>query len=208
VKIYYVDAENVGIDFLTGKNISVLDKVFVFSNNESIQAECEKNSYIGVTGYPVGKNQADFYMVGHLARLISLMSDKEKGAINFIFCSKDQDLLKALYSQCSLAGIKAFSSYPAANKGAKSNSASKKQHSDKKNTHKKGAKKIVENQNIESSILECFVQPSKSHDVQVALGLSKPNFTKAINNLIKAGKIKRQSKSSKKWCKVGATMSG
>ena len=201
MKIYYVDAENVGIDFLTGKNISVLDKVFVFSNNESIQAECEKRFYISVTGYPVGKNQADFYMVGHLARLISLLSDKEKGAINFIFCSKDQDLLKALDSQCSLAGIKAFSSYPAENKKKESNSTSK-PNTDKKNSHKKGAKKCVENQNIESSILECFAQPSKSHDVQVALGLSKPNFTKAINNLIKAGKIKRQSKSSKKWCKV------
>ncbi|MFT6188337.1 MAG: hypothetical protein ACJAW8_000200 [Oleispira sp.] len=201
MKIYYVDAENVGIDFLTGKNISVLDKVFVFSNNESIQAECEKFFYIGVTGYPVGKNQADFYMVGHLARLISLLSEKDKGVINFIFCSKDQDLLKALGSQCSLSGIKAFSSYPVANKKAKSNSASK-ANTGKKNTHKKCAKKGAENQSMESSILECFAQPSKSHDVQVALGLSKPNFTKAINNLIKAGKIKRQSKSSKKWCKV------
>ena len=180
MKIYYVDAENVGIDFLTGKNISVLDKVFVFSNNESIQAECEKNFYIGVTGYPVGKNQADFYMVGHLARLISLLSEKDKGVINFIFCSKDQDLLKALGSQCSLSGIKAFSSYPVANKKAKSNSASK-ANTGKKNTHKKCAKKGAENQSMESSILECFAQPSKPYDVQIALGLSKPEFTKAIH---------------------------
>lgn len=207
MKIYYVDAENIGIDFLAGQNISVLDKVFVFSNNESITSECEKRFYIGVTGYPVGKNQADFYMVGHLARLISLLSDKEKGAINFIFCSKDQDLLKALGSQCSLSGIKAFSSYPVANKKAKSNSASK-ANTGKKNTHKKCAKKGAENQSMESSILECFAQPSKPYDVQIALGLSKPEFTKAINKLIKAGKIKRQSKSRKKWCKVGATMSG
>lgn len=207
MKIYYVDAENIGIDFLVEKNVSVLDKVFVFSNNESIQTECEKRFYISVTGYPIGKNQADFYMVGHLARLISLLSDKEKGAINFIFCSKDQDLLKALNSQCSLAGIKAFSSYPAENKKPKSNSVSK-PHKDKKNTHKKSAKKGANNQSDESLILECFAQPTKAYDVQVALGLSKPEFSKAINKLIKAGKIKRQSKTSKKWCKVGATLSG
>ena len=207
MKIYYVDAENIGIDFLAGQNISVLDKVFVFSNNESITSECEKRFYIGVTGYPVGKNQANFYMVGHLARLISLLSDKEKGAINFIFCSKDQDLLKALDSQCSLAGIKAFSSYPAENKKKESSSTSK-PNTDKNNTRKKGAKKGVKNQSIESLILECFAQPSKPYDVQLALGLSKPEFTKAINKLIKAEKIKRQSKSRKKWCKVGATLSG
>lgn len=207
MKIYYVDAENIGIDFLAGQNISVLDKVFVFSNNESITSECEKRLYIGVTGYPVGKNQADFYMIGHLARLVSLLSDKEKGAINFIFCSKDQDLLKALDSQCSLAGIKAFSSYPAENKRKESSSTSK-PNTDKNNTRKKGAKKGVKNQSIESLILECFAKPSKPYDVQLALGLSKPGFTKAINKLIKAEKIKRQSKSSKKWRKVGSVLSG
>ena len=146
-------------------------------------------------------------MIGHLARLISLLSDKEKGAINFIFCSKDQDLLKALDSQCSLAGIKAFSSYPAENKKKKSNSTSK-PNTDKNNTRKTGVKKGVKNQSIENLVLENFAQPSKACDVQVALGLSKAEFSKAINKLIKAGKIKRQSKSSKKWRKVGSVLSG
>ena len=86
MKIYYVDAENVGIDFLEEQKISVLDKVFVFSNNESIKSECEKLLYTCVSGYSAGKNQADFYMIAHLTRLLSQLSDKEKGAVNFIFC--------------------------------------------------------------------------------------------------------------------------
>lgn len=199
MKIYYVDAENVGIDFLVDKKVSVLDKVFVFSNNESVKSECKKLLYIGVAGYLAGKNQADFYMVAHLARLLSQLSDKEKGVVNFIFCSRDQDLLNALQSQCSLAGIKAFSSYPTGKRKTKL-SSNKKSNTNKKNTHEKGDK----NQSIESLILERFAQPSKSYDVQVALGLTKSEFSKAINKLIKAGKIKRQSKSSKKWRKVGA----
>ena len=207
MKIYYVDAENVGIDFLVEKNVSVLDKVFVFTKNKSLIFECEKQLYISVSGYEVGKNQADFHMVAHLARLLSQLSVKEKGAINFIFCSKDQDLLKALDSQCSLAGIKTFTSYPAENKKKKSNSASK-PNTDKNNTRKTGVKKGVKNQSIENLVLEKFAQPSKACDVQVALGLSKAEFSKAINKLIKAGKIKRQSKSSKKWRKVGSVLSG
>ena len=185
MKIYYVDAENVGIDFLEGKKVSILDKVFVFTNNESFKLECENLLYTCVTGYPTGKNQADFYMIAHLTRLISQLSNKEKGVVNFIFCSKDQDLLKAFESQCSLAGIKAFTSYPADKNKAELNRESKKK-----------------NPSIESQILEKFAQPTKACDVQKALGLTKSEFSKTINKLIKAKKIKRQSKSSKKWCAV------
>ena len=185
MKIYYVDAENIGIDFLGDEKVSVLDKVFVFSNNASFQSECEKLLYTCVSGYQAGKNQADFHMVAHLAKLLSQLSNKEKGAVKLIFCSKDQDLQKALDSQCSLAGIKAFTSYPADKSKVGLNSGNKKK-----------------NPSLESQILESFAQPSKAYDVQIALGLSKGEFSKAINKLIKAKKIKRLSKSSKKWSRV------
>lgn len=188
-----MDAENVGMDFLEEKNISVLDKVFVFSNNESFKLECEKLLYNCVNGYPAGKNQADFHMIAHLTRLLSQLSNKEKGAVNFIFCSKDQDLLKALNSQCSLAGINNTTTFPLGNNNTKPNN---------------GGKKKGNLSNFENLILESFTKPSKAYDVQIALGLSKSEFSKVINKLIKTKKIKRQSKSSKKWRKVGSVLSG
>lgn len=196
MKIYYIDAENVGIDVLKDKSVSVLDKVYVFSNNKSVNAECDKRLYIAVSGYPVGKNQADFYMVGHVARLISLLSNKEKGIINFIFCTKDQDLLKALFYQCSSAGIKIFSSCPVIKEKKSSGCVGK--ANNKSHTQKGNAG----NSCIENLILQCFAQPSKLYDVQVALGLSQSDFAIAVNKLANAGKIERQSKSSKKWRRI------
>ena len=187
MKIYYVDAENVGIDFLEGEKASVLDKVFVFSNSDSLKSDCEKLLYTCVSGYPSGKNQADFHMIAHLTRLLSMLSKKEKGSVSFIFCSKDQDLLKAFDSQCSLAGIKAFSSYPGNKNKIKSNG---------------GSQKNNKRPNLENLILESLVQPSKAIDIQRMLGVSKSEFSKAINKLIKTEEIKRHSKSSKKWRRV------
>ena len=59
---------------------------------------------------------------------------------------------------------------------------------------------------LERQILENFAQPSKTYDVQIALGVFKPEFTKAINKLINAKKIKGQSKSSKKWCAISGVL--
>tara|TARA_B110001454_G_scaffold202908_1_gene210350 strand:+ start:99 stop:296 length:198 start_codon:yes stop_codon:yes gene_type:complete len=61
---------------------------------------------------------------------------------------------------------------------------------------------LKESRSLESQVLKKFAQPSKTYDVQTALGVSKPEYTKAINKLIKAKKIKGQSKSSKKWCVI------
>lgn len=189
MKIYYVDAENVGIDFLQEKNISVLDKVFVFTKNDKFILESEKQFYISVSGYDVGKNQADFHMIAHFSRFLAQVTNKEKGAIRFVFCSKDQDLLKAFKSQCEFSGISSFSVYPL-------------DSDDSKSCIIKKVNKKINKKSHEDLILECLDKPTKSYDLQIKLRLDKPPFTRAINNLITSNKIKRETKNSKKWVRV------
>lgn len=187
MKIYYVDAENVGINFLADEKVSVFDKVYVFSNNESFKLECERRFYTYVTGYPEGKNQADFHMVSHLSRMIFQLSNKEKGSVTFIFCSEDKDLLKALYYQSSLFGIKLFSSYPTENNKIQA---------------RIDCQKVNKSTGLEGLILRNLSKPSKAIDIQNVLRVTKSEFTNAFNKLIKVGKIKRLSRSSKKWSKA------
>ena len=72
MNLIFVDAENVGLNTIQEIDTRITDKVFVFSNNEQIKILCHDLMFIMVDGYPIGKNQADFYLIAHLRQLRKL----------------------------------------------------------------------------------------------------------------------------------------
>ena len=178
MKIYYVDAENIGLNTLDEHPISILDRVFVFTNSDSLKTACTNALLTCISGYPTGQNQADFYIIAHLSKA-------EKKAIEFTLCSRDQSLWKAFEFQCSLAGVK--SNAP---------------HIDiievEKNIITTSTVKSTET-SIEAKILKLMSQPISSIELQQKLKITQSEFTTSFNKLIKAGNIKRQASTKKLW---------
>lgn len=186
MKIYYVDAENIGLSMLDELTISILDRVFVFTNSESLKSACGNALLTCVSGYPSGQNQADFYIIAHLSNVLSHLSKAEKKAIEFNLCSKDQSLWKAFEFQCNLAGVK--SSAPNIAIETENNNVV-----------------VAIDTSLEAKILKLMSQPITSIEIQQKLNIPQSNFTTSFNPLIKSGKIKRQEKSKKHWQRVKST---
>lgn len=180
LKIYYVDAENIGLSALEELNISVLDRVFVFTNSEHLKSAFTNALVTCVSGYPNGQNQADFYIIAHLSNILAHLSKAEKKAIEFFLCSKDQSLWKAFEFQCYLAGVK--SSAPNIVIEAEISAAPAPVQAP-----------------LEQRILKLMAQPITVVEIQQKLNASQSEFTTSFNVLIKAGKVKRHEKSKKKW---------
>lgn len=178
LKIYYVDAENVGLSLLDETKISILDRVFVFTNNENLKTTCSSAQLNCVSGYPAGQNQADFYIIAHLSNVLSRLSKAEKMVIEFNICTRDKNLWSAFKFQCLLAGVK--SSAP-------------------------NIVIEVEASNILSvseKILKLTSIPITVTEIQNKLKIQQSVFTTSFNQLIKTGKIKRQKESKKHWLRV------
>ncbi len=102
MKIIFVDAENVGFKGLEAIEANIIDKVFVFSKIGTIQAYAEQHLFLCLSGYPEGANQADFYIIAYLARVLASTSKAEKQRIEFILCSNDVNLINAFKFQCKM----------------------------------------------------------------------------------------------------------
>lgn len=185
MKIYYVDAENIGLGKLDEHPISVLDRVFVFTNSDNLKSACTNALLTCVSGYPSGQNQADFYIIAHLSNVLAHLSKAEKKAIEFILCSKDQSLWKAFEFQCSLAGVKSqapdIDIIEVEKNIITTNTVTYKETS------------------IEAKILKLMSQPISSIELQHKLKIPQSEFTTSFNKLIKAGNIKRQTNTKKMW---------
>ncbi|CED58028.1 putative uncharacterized protein (plasmid) [Aliivibrio wodanis] len=105
MNVIFVDAENVGQQAIQDIDTRITDKVFVFTNNEQIKSLCHDLMFIAMSGYPVGKNQADFYIIGHLCKALSQVHFDEKKKITFCLHSNDNSLCQAFEFQCQLASI-------------------------------------------------------------------------------------------------------
>src|SRR5690606_14557993 len=180
LKIYYVDAENIGLSALDELTISVLDRVFVFTNSEHLKSACTNALITCVSGYPNGQNQADFYIIAHLSNVLAHLSKVERRAIEFSLCSKDQSLWKAFKFQCYLAGVR--SSSPNIAIEAELCTAP-----------------VPIEASLEQRILKLMAQPITAVEIQQKLNASQAEFTTSFNVLIKSGKVKRHEKSKKKW---------
>ena len=183
MKIYYIDAENIGLSMLDELTISISDRVFVFTNSEALKSAYNSPFLTYISGYPIGQNQADFYMVAHLSNVLSHLSKAEKKAIELCLLSKDQNLWKAFEFQCLLAGVKVIAPYIAT--GADSNNVV-----------------VAIDSPIETKILKLMSQPITSIEIQHKLKIKQSEFTTSFNQLIKSGKIKRQENSKRHWLRV------
>lgn len=76
MKIIFVDAENIGLKELYKINTSIVDKVFVFSKNHAFKLICDQSLYHLLNDYPSGQNQADFYIIAYLSKVLSILDPK------------------------------------------------------------------------------------------------------------------------------------
>jgi len=188
MKIIFVDAENVGFKGLDIIDAHITDKVFVFSSVASIQAYCQQKLFSCLSGYPEGANQADFYIIAYLSRVLASLSKNEKQLAEFILYSNDVNLINAFNFQCRILG-------------AKSNIVSLK-HATSSTIPKRIAAnppKLPTLDQVEQQIFNMLKKPQGLSAIQTSLNLSKPIFTKAVNGLLNAKKIKRCSKNGKNW---------
>lgn len=179
MRFLFVDAENIGLKEVESIEATISDKVFVFSKNEAIKQACEQNLFLFISSYPTAPNQADFYIIGNLIRTIVLLTKQQKINCEFILYSRDTSLTTAFSFQCKLHKVK----------------------------HKIALKpkspdnsiKITQEKTLDQKILQLLKNPTASETVRKELKIPKPDFTRAMNTLIKDKKIQRSPNSKKNW---------
>lgn len=192
MKFLYVDAENVGISVLKEEITLALDRVFFFTNSESIKETYANPLITFISGYPTGKNQADFHIIGHLASVLSHISKQDKKTIEFVLCSKDVSLWKAFQFQCSLARVKSSSSH--IDIETVTDKAIIKQNGST------AANAPPKPKDVEKAILKLLARPATVVELKETIGLSNSVFQAAFNKLVVTGKIKRQEGAKLNWC--------
>ncbi|APC87642.1 TPA: hypothetical protein NKP78_004625 [Vibrio parahaemolyticus] len=181
MKMIFVDAENIGLKELEKVKATVLDKVFVFSKLESVQRVCEKSLFLYLSDYPSGANQADFYIIAYLSRVLLALDKNQFGTVNFELYSNDENLISAFEFQCGQLGANVKSIR------TKDDTVVQLPNVQKKST--------PQDKVFSALKLPRPLDPS----LQKQLGLSKSDFSKAINELTKSKKIKRSPESKRKW---------
>lgn len=201
MKVYYVDAENVGFNLPTDQSVSVLDRVFVFTNNEKHIKDCKDSLLTIVSGYPTGANQADFHIIAHFVKIACHLSLVEKEALEFILCSKDVNLWKTFEFQCTLVGVK--SSNPCIDVVTETIKALISAPEPVKVTapapvKTPEVKKITES--VTTKVLNLLrVEAFSAAEITKKLKVTKELTAKSLNELVQSKQIQRVSKSKKKW---------
>lgn len=179
MKIIFVDAENVGLKELEKMEASILDKVFVFSRVESIKRSCEKLLYLCICDYPSGSNQADFYIIAYLSRVLATLPKEQLNSIYFVLYSNDENLITAFQCQCNLLG-------------GKYNIVRTK-------TTNTVVELKPEKNNTERLLMELKTPKQLTPCLQDKLNWSKKEFTQAINELVRTKQIVRSTENKKCW---------
>jgi hypothetical protein len=179
MNIYFVDLENVGLKALQSLDVSFSDKVFVFSNSGEVKKYCDQSLYFCLSDYPTGSNQADFYIIAYLSKVIEQLSKAERLVSELVLCTKDNSLIVAFEYQCNLNGIRCSSPFKV-----------------EKPSNVVSISKTDPSGNV---ILSLLAKPKPATELLEQSQLSKPDFTTAFNLLIKEDKVKRSKKSKKLW---------
>jgi len=179
MNIYFVDLENVGLKTLQSLDVSFSDKVFVFSNSSDVKKYCDQSLYFCLSDYPTGSNQADFYIIAYLSKVIEQLSKTERLVNKLVICTKDNSLIVAFEYQCNLNGIRCSSPF--------------------KLTKLNNVVSISKTDPSGCVILSLLAKPKPATDLHIQSKLSKPDFTRAFSLLIKEEKVKRSKKSKKLW---------
>lgn len=206
MRFLYIDAENIGLKELETISASITDKVLVFSKNEAVKEVCERKLFLYISSYPSGSNQADFYIIGNLVGMIASLTEQQREACQFVLYSRDNPLVAAFEFQCVLHRVKHSIALEPKNCQAQvkaqakivseQDSATKATDLSKTNT----AKQSVEA--ISQRIYQHFKTAQKVEAVRAKLKLDKPEFSRALDKLIKAKKIQRASKGKNTWVRT------
>ncbi|EHK9000857.1 hypothetical protein KCU36_004195 [Vibrio vulnificus] len=181
MKMIFVDAENIGLKELEKVKATVIDKVFVFSKVESVQRICEKSLFLYLSDYPSGTNQADFYIIAYLSKVLLALDKKQFSTVMFELYSNDESLISAFEFQCGQLGANVQTI----------------RTKDDTVVQMPG----VQQENTPQNKVFSALKSPKALDptLQKQLGLSKSDFTKAINELTKSKKIQRSAENKRKW---------
>ncbi|MDP2561510.1 hypothetical protein [Psychrobium sp. 1_MG-2023] len=183
MKFIFVDAENVGSKEIEKINPTISDKVMVFSRSAAVKEVCERKLFLYLSGYPVGSNQADFYIIGNAVGLVASLSESQREMSQFVLYSRDNSLVTAFRFQCQLHKVKYLIAL------------------EPKAIVQKSQPPVVSKieKSLEQTVLSHFNSENTIEFIRKKLKRSKSEFTGVINNLIKAKKIKRVSKNKKTW---------
>ncbi|WP_420600717.1 hypothetical protein [Neptuniibacter sp.] len=184
MRFIFVDAENIGLKGVEAIGASISDKVIVFSKNEAVKEVCERKLFLYISSYPSGSNQADFYVIGNLVGIIASLSEKQRSVCQFILYTQDNALVSAFSFQCKLHKVNSeIALKPAVQ-----------------------SQQVIEPEklllNLEQRIYAQFNTVQTTETVRKKLKQPKSEFTKALNQLIRAGKIRRVSKNKKTWVRA------
>lgn len=186
MKMIFVDVENIGVKELEKIEVSVIDKVFVFSKSDAVKRVCEKSLFLYISDYPSGSNQADFCIIAYLSRALLAVDKELLNSVKFELYSNDENLISAFIFQCHQLG-------------AASECIRTRQNTVVPMT------KPTSNKITSSPVNKLLKVLSSPHtldpNLQKKIGLSQSDFTKLINELVKENLIKRAPNSKKKWVK-------
>ena len=204
MKMIFIDAENIGLKEVAKIDTSILDKVFVFSKNETVKKASEKQLYLILSGYPDGSNQADFYIIGYLARILATIPKNQMNTVDFELYTDDKYLISAFEFQCQLLGSKCSII------SQKKTQQNIDQELDETNNL---IDTTIENLYINlfddttdlfpngcNQLLDVLKKPHKlSSELRHKLQLSQDDFTRSTNHLIRENRIKRTTKNKQLW---------
>lgn len=203
MKIYYIDSENIGVTILNEMKFTAQDRVFIFTNATSQKGAYANPLFTVISGYPSGKNQADFHLIAHLAKVLAYLTRTEKNVIELVLCSKDTQLWKAFEFQCTLAEIKASNPYigPATKEKTKPASSPEPVAQPAAKADSDNVVVTIDTA-LETKILKFMNQPRTCTEIKEQMKVSQSVMTTTFNKLIKDGKIQRQATSKKHWVRV------
>ncbi|MCY0965394.1 hypothetical protein [Parathalassolituus penaei] len=199
--VHYYDAENVGLAGLDKIALTLQDRMFVFSRVATLAHTGVHPSIVCFREYPLGPDQADFYIIGHLASLLAHASPAERKVLKCVLHSRDRALCQAFQFQCELAGVSGSTlvSTDDAEKSITEQVEAKQKALPVANT---GAKPASAEQDLGQKMLKLLDAPKTFAELTKALKLNAKDVNPCFAKLAKAGVIKRQSQSKKHWVKA------
>ncbi|MCY9855391.1 hypothetical protein [Vibrio mediterranei] len=187
-----MDAENIEITALSALVHDPLDHVFVFSLSFDVESVCHRHRWHYLNDYVVGNNQADFALIAEFVKQLTLAGDIANKH-DWRLHSKDNALRQAFTSVGQAIGVAV------------------KLSPDTLITAKTTAKAIEVKPKAatpEEQRLARFLAalPAKLDDaLRTQLRLSKPSFTRLINQSINEGRIERDGQQRSLWRKKEKT---
>lgn len=188
MKTFFIDEENVGLKVLESYKVFCDQKLLVFTKNLAAKKLCKRYLFHCIDDYAAGSNQADFYIIACLSRLLSQMSDKQIVSHTFTLVSNDCSLISAFKQQCNL--FKAHFVIEKTKSTAKT-----------KPVNVKSSEIVLDD--LAYKIIS-YLDTPRYFDTkfQQSLGCTQSEFTRAVTNLINQKKIERSPLAKRKWQKV------